>query len=336
MDLSLIKRTFLSAKIGETIASNYLSYHDPAVRAAGLQRKETWGNEFKDKTFFVIRRANNWGLGSIAVMYTKYFEYALRRGWIPVVDMENAHTIYLDDSRLNCGINVWEWFFEQPCGYSLSDIKNAKNIVVAPYHLASKVLSLIDFDAIMSKENLDYWRSVSTKYLRLSNDAKKYMKILEEKEQYKKSFRSNILGVYCRGTDYLDAKPKGHPIQPKPRDVVNKVKELIPVLDPSYIFLVTEDERILSLFLREFSEKILYIPGQRYSKSDDSNKWIWQQEKMKNRDGYLNGMEYLAAMYYLGKCDYIIGGITGGLAGSLLLNDNNFKYRYFWNLGRYR
>lgn len=335
MDLSLVKRVFLSTKVGETVASDCLSYHDPVVKLAGLQRKETWGNDFKDKTFFVISRPNNWGLGSIAVMYTKYFEYALRRGWIPVVDMENAHTIYLEDSKLGCGINAWEWFFEQPCSYGLSDIKNAKNIVVAPYHLVSKLNNLIDFGVITSKEDLDYWRSISTKYLRLSNSAKKYMSILEEKEQYKKIMDSNVLGVYCRGTDYLDAKPKGHPVQPYPRDVVNKAKELMREFNPNCIFLVTEDERILSLFLKEFPNKVLYIPGQRYGNSDSSDRWIWQQDKMKNRDGYLNGMEYLASMYYLSKCDYIIGGITGGLAGSLLLNNNNFKYRYFWNLGRY-
>lgn len=335
MNSSFIKRIILSSKIGETIASDCLSFHDPAVRSEGMQRRETWGNEFEDKTFFVVSRPNNWGLGSIAVMYTKYFEYALRRGWIPVVDMENAHTIYLENGKLGCGINAWEWFFEQPCGYSLSDIKNAKNIVVAPYHLVSKINSLIDFSTITSKEELDYWRSISTKYLRLSNDAKKYISILEGEEQYKKFLSSNVLGVYCRGTDYLDAKPKGHPVQPDPRDVVNKAKELMYKLNPGYIFLVTEDERILSLFLKEFPNKVIYIPGQRYGKFDSSKKWIWQQDKMKNRDGFLNGMEYLASMYYLSKCDYIIGGITGGLAGSLLLNNNNFKYRYFWNLGRY-
>jgi len=81
-----------------------------------IEKRESYGEEFPDKTFYVIRRLNNWGLMSILVMYTQYFQYAVKRNYIPVVDMCNVHNMYLNDEEIG-KINAWDYFFEQPGGY---------------------------------------------------------------------------------------------------------------------------------------------------------------------------------------------------------------------------
>ena len=335
MTSRVIKKILLFSNCSETLFSNLISYRDPFVRKAGIQRRESWGNDYPEKTFFVIRRPNNWGLGSILVKYVQYFEYAHRRGWTPVVDMESAHNIYLKDDKLSNGDNAWEWFFQQPANYSLSDIKNAKNIVIAPYHLVSKLDNLIDYKTMTSNVELGYWQSTARKYIHLSNHMKFYLENLRRTEPINLLNKERVLGVYCRGTDYLRSRPKGHPVQPNPQDVAIKAKEIMKAKGLSYIFLVTEDDDILNLFCKKFPGKVIYVPGKIYNLTNSNDDWIWQSEEMKSRDGLLNGLEYLSSIKLLAECDCIIGGVTGGSAASLLLSKEQFEYRFFWNLGRY-
>ena len=36
-----------------------------------------------------------------------------------------------------------------------------------------------------------------------------------------------VLGIRCRGTDYIKEKPKNHPVQPEISDVLREAKRII-------------------------------------------------------------------------------------------------------------
>lgn len=318
----------LHISIIETTASNLLSRLSTPTQ---IERHVSWGSDYPDKTFYVVRRPNYWGLMSIYVMYLRYFDYALRRGWIPVVDMQTTPNLYLDENELNQH-NAWEYFFEQPCGYCLDDISHAKNVVLSSRQLLLAEDYTIDWTSLENEHVLRKWRSLASRYLRYSQNAKQYIAEAENEVFPSNEHRNHFLGVYCRGTDYTALKPKGHAVQPSPEMAIEKVRAVADGRDYSHIYLVTEDEDVLKLFKRAFGEKLLTLDAQRYKASGD---YIWQKEEMLNRSRVQNGLEYLASMHLLTQCGGFIGGVTGGTAALMLMLQKPYDYQYLWNLGRY-
>lgn len=85
--------------------------------------------DFQDKIFYVIRvRHNEAGVMAYARWVTHKCAEADKRGMIPVVDMRDGTNLYIDKKDIG-KINVWEYYFKQPCGYTLDEIKNAAHIV---------------------------------------------------------------------------------------------------------------------------------------------------------------------------------------------------------------
>ena len=318
----------LHISIIETTASNLLSRFSTPVQ---IEERVSWGSDYPDKTFYVVRRPNYWGLMSIYVMYLRYFDYALRRGWIPVVDMQTTPNLYLDESESNQH-NAWEYFFEQPCGYCLDDISHAKNVVLSSRHLLLAEDYTIDWTCLEGEHALRKWRGLARHYLRYSQNAKRYIAEAENEVFPSNGQRDHILGVYCRGTDYTALKPKGHAVQPTPEMAIEKAQDVMKGHGYSYIYLVTEDEDVLKLFIQAFGERLLFLNAQRYKASDN---FIWQKDEMLNRSRVQNGLEYLASMFLLTKCDGFIGGVTGGTAALMLMLQKPYDYQYLWNLGRY-
>lgn len=276
-----------------------------------------------------------WGLMSILTVYIQHIWYARRRNWIPVIDMENAPNLYLEDEAVGKGINTWEWYFEQPMGYSMKDIAHARNIVFCNGNLytSSQNAYQIDYLTMVNNNKQEQWRKLARKYYRMKPDVME--EIAKKKEQMFSGGGQRTLGVYCRGTDYSDLKPSGHPMQPSKEQVMEKSEELMRKHDLSFCYLVTEDNRVLDYFKRHFGEKLLYIDAQRYGECQGEKDWIWKRQAGRENHKYLSGLEYLTGMYLLTYCDALCGGITGGTIGLSLLDDQNYEEMFFWDLGRY-
>ena len=95
------------------------------------ERKTSYGSDYPDQTFFVIRRAYcKVGLFSYVMTNMGLTDYALKKGYIPVIDMQNGRNTYLSEERVGKE-NAWEYFFKQPAGYTLQDIKKAQNVILS-------------------------------------------------------------------------------------------------------------------------------------------------------------------------------------------------------------
>lgn len=269
-----------------------------------------------------------WGLLSIILQYLRYIDYAVRRNWIPVVDMQTVSSIYRSDHGNE---NAWEHFFKQPGGYSLADVSHARNIVIPARHLVLKNDYFIDCAYITDEKKLSYWQNLAQSYLHFSPQAQAYVS-----EQYQKVFgqsdTNKILGVYCRGTDYINLRPKNHQIQPQPKDVIRKAQQVMTEREFESIYLVTEDAEIFTMFKDAFGDKLLVQDAQRYTHEGGL---IFTNTVLRSMDPVQSGLEYLANMKLLASLDNFMGGVTGGTAGMMLLRQGSFNYQYFWNLGRY-
>lgn len=289
------------------------------------ERKISLGNENENQVFYIVRRANaKVGLFSIVLTSLGYIKYALEQEYVPVVDMQNYNYALRGDIGTQ---NMWEYYFEQPCGFGLQEIGKSKNIIKGN----GIILDSIEYpDAQIAYDDtkIVYWRRFAKQYLRVRND------ILKEAEALKKQlFLDNrILGVLARGTDYVNAKPVNHPVQPTPEQLMQKIDEVMLQRKCSKIFLATEDQSVYEKFRNKYGDALITMDVQRYETKGKQN--INEIRKMQEKDDYSITKDYLIAMLLLAQCNCLVAGNTSGTIGTLLLSDG-YEYKYIFNLGFY-
>lgn len=301
--------------------------NEPYTRWKWRERRVTWGTENPDKTFFVVRRATSKvGLFSLVMTNMGLVRYALKQGYIPVIDMQSNQNTYLEDSQVG-HVNAWEFYFEQPCGYSLKDIQRSKNIILSDGMITDRNI-FPTYQIVKDENQLLDWKNFFQRYFCIKAD------ILREIEALKKDMflGKKTLGVLCRGTDYTEQHPKNHPIQPEVLELIKKVKETMEEWDCEYIYLATEDEGAYRQFKKEFGDNLRVTEAKRCEKVGDVN--INDISYKRDHDRYLKGKEYLINILLLSECDCLVAGNAGGTVAALLLNQK-YDYKFIFDLGIY-
>lgn len=301
--------------------------NEPYTRWKWRERKVSWGAENPDKIFFVVRRATSKvGLFSLVMTNMGLVRYALEQGYIPVIDMQSNQNTYLEDSQVG-KVNAWEFYFEQPCGYSLEDIQRSKNIILSDGIITDRNI-FPTYKTVKDENQLLDWKAFFKKYLRVKTD------ILEEMEDLKKKLFAGkkTLGVLCRGTDYTEQHPKNHPIQPEVTELISKVKRTMQEQNCECIYLATEDEAAYQQFEKSFGSMLRVTEAKRCKNVGNVN--INDISYERDHDRYLKGREYLMNILLLAECDCLVAGSAGGTNAALLLNQK-YDYKYVFDLGVY-
>lgn len=198
------------------------------------------GEKYADKKFLVICSGGvGGGLGYICNIIIKNVSFARQNGYIPIVDLKNFKSQYLEEQEYGI-VNAWEKFFAQPDQYTLEDIKEAKYI--------SRVFTDIKWEPIY-KEQLSSWfpemkDSLVEKY-------KKYLRKMQGKR---------VLGVLFRVTDYSQQKPFGHYVQPDLDTMVDMVlKKMKEWGDFDSIFYVPRFYRHVNVLMMNLAIKYFII-----------------------------------------------------------------------------
>jgi hypothetical protein len=288
----------------------------------------------KDKVFYIIGIDEGWcGLYAIVMHQLTQIAYAIDKGYIPVVDLQNFRNQYI--RKLMFGKeNAWEYYFEQPMGYSLKDIRFAKNKIyssVSPDPPDNR-FRISYANTIYNNNDLLFWKKIYNNYVKFNVKTLNYLET-----NIKNSFRGkeNIIGVLCRGTDFISLQPTGHPIQPKPMDVVDFTKIKLKEWNCEYVYLATEDVEIFNLFQSEFGDQLIVDLIDRWSTNDLKNGMSNSDLQRNDEQRRMSGLNYISQIYNLTNCDFLIAGSTRGSLASLLMN-NNFKEYYIYNLGLYK
>lgn len=291
------------------------------------ERHVSFGNMYPEKTFFVVRRAScKVGLFSYVMTNMGLVDYAVKQGYIPIIDMQNNANTYLEEEKIGKE-NAWEYYFEQPCGYSLSDIKKAKNVILSN-GLITDQNDYPDFRVVEDEKLLRYWHIIFKQYFKPNDEMKAAFT-----EKRKKLFGDDrILGILARGTDYVSMRPKGHPIQPTAEQIIKKAAEIMENYQCSKIYLATEDQDIYEKIVNAFHERILALETKRFTTSGKQN--INDMRNERENDRMLKGREYLLSMMLLSSCNCLLAGNVGGTHGALLMNDV-YEFKYIFDLGTY-
>ena len=291
--------------------------------------KKSLGEKNPDKTVYVIRRNNpRVGLFSYVSTVLGHIHYARKKGYVPVVDMMNYPNSYLAPEKVGKE-NSWEYYFKQPAGISLQDAYQSKNVVFAgndPWERPTSEPVMFRQKSFIRKQ----WRRYVQNNIHLSDTV-----ITRTEEARKRLFPegARILGIKCRGTDFLALHPKGHPVQPEIEDVIAKAWEVIRAYKIDKVFIATEDRSIEEVFEKEFGNML--IISEQTRREYDGIHFISQMRGTRENDQYLDGLEYLTTILLLAKCNCFLSGRNGGAMGVELFTDG-FEYEYIWDLGTYK
>lgn len=299
--------------------------NDAYTKFKWRERRVSYGTENPDKIFYVVRRAGSKvGLFSLVLTSLGYIKYAVDHGYIPVIDMSNEDNTYMQQDRKG---NVWEYYFEQPCGYTLDDIRHSRHVIIGNGIIDGRVPFPRE-DIAHNDEELKKWKAVADRYLIVRPEIRQ-----EADELWKRlSGRKGVLGVLLRGTDYVNSRPKDHPVQPTIEQAIDKMDEVLTSQEFQKIYLATEDAGIYQELCNRYGEKIVSMDVERYITDKTEN--INDISVKKSTNKYQMGKDYLINILVLSKCDYLLAGNAGGSQGALLFRDTK-SAKYIFDLGRY-
>ena len=153
--------------------------------------------------------------------------------------------------------------------------------------------------------------------------------------EFKKKFNNKrVLGVLFRGTDYANLKPYAHNIQPDLDSMVEMVKQkMLEWENFDLIYLCTEVQEACERFEDEFGkEKICYYPQLRYK--SHTKKYLAEVNN-DAKERVSQGKDYLVALNCLASCHSLIAGQCSGTEVALMINNNQYKNKYLFKLGKY-
>ena len=286
------------------------------------------GPEESDKHFYVIRRhADQAGLFSFVATNLGFVRLAVSQGYIPVIDMQNSPNPMLAPDEVGY-INAWDRYFLPPCGYRLSDICRAHNVTLGSIHPPENEY-YPDYRMLQNPKELVMWRQTANQYLHLRPEIEHAINAYCTDVLHLQKER--VLGVLCRGTDYVIQKPYNHPIQPRVDVVIDRCREVLARQNCSRIYLCTEDEELWNAMDAAFPEFIYGYQNRRFSLKNNEN---INEIGNKSMDPYTRNLDYLSAIGILSRCQCLVAGAAGGTYGALLLT-KGYDYEYVFQLGRY-
>lgn len=224
-------------------------------------------------------------------------------------------------------INLWDCFFEQPFPADKADALHTS----CPYRSAP-----LFFPTNPNKKDVEAFGRLYQAFFVPTKPVQEYFD-----KEYKSLIRGKrVLGVLCRGTDYISTKPKGHPVQPQIEDVITLVRRMINELKVDYLYLATEEERIKEVFDEFFPGRIIVNKRNYYDSyynlySEDTKTKISAVHFDRERDSFHKSLEYFSSLNLLSRCCGLIAGNCGGSRAALYLNGGKFEYYHLFDLGVY-
>lgn len=231
------------------------------------------------------------------------------------------------------GTDIWNDFFV-PWGGKCYNVS-------AHYKSIQKNIGGPGYDIIYDKEAVTRWNIIYRMIMKFNKRTQetfdreiKRINLICKKDVFRDK---KVIGVCCRGTDFTTLQPKGHPKQPNVEEIIQKAKELMEWGEWEYIYLATEEKRIVEKFVRIFGEKLLVSEREYYDKfyEDKLITHVTQVTFDREDDLYLRGMEYFTNVFVLSICDALVGGNCGATRCACIMNGGKYSYEYIFDKGCY-
>jgi len=226
------------------------------------------------------------------------------------IDMQNHFSMMMDPNNIGL-YNVWDYYFRPVSNLTLEKIYNEEGVIITKRNkiLLDKVQT--DINPILSDNICD--------------------KIEVEYENIK---HKKVLGVICRGTDYVSMQPHNHAVPLDEYELIEIIEERIKNLNFTGIYLSTEDEGAYKTLKNHFGSTIYAIDQKRFGKELTFNKTIIDKNVTDQFGKLIQGERYLIATFLLLRCDATL--LSPSSAATLILKQgtkvNEIHKKGVWGL----
>ncbi len=296
------------------------------------------------------------GMMSIVCGVIGYLDYCEKKGLKLLVDMKSAKNSYLAEDEVGVK-NAWELYFRQP----MAAVQDLDTVLSRPHWtVPDRTVHGFSYDRFINtkipvrllKKRFDFplqadWLYRKKKFRKDCALVRKYISLQPEvsayvEQEYADILRDkgHVLGVICRGSDYVASKPYNHHIQPSVAEVIQAAEDYLRSHKSCrYIYLATEMESAVNLFRRHFAPlgvEILVNRRTYFDAFDFSCRFISDYRIDRENDEFLRGLEYLSSVILVSRCQALIAGLCGGSQMALLFNQNSYGYVKLFDLGVYQ
>ena len=287
----------------------------------------SFGKENPNRTFYLIRcPQSEMGLFAVINFVIFHLGQAVTYGAEPVVDWQHYPNKYFSDDKKVGKENAWEYFFEQTTNISLEEVYRSKHVIM------SNGEGLPNLSEIRDDEKLWETHQLVKKYIRLNENTK----IIFERECERIGIgRERVLGVKCRGTDFVASRPRGHSIVPDADMTIRVIEEKNKEWGGySKIYLSTEDANILDEMKKHFGENLFYTEAENFTDIKEG-KWLGDLYDEASGEKKREDMcMYIVATYLLASCDALIAPSVGGTLGAMRIK-GKYENKFIFSLGSY-
>jgi len=268
---------------------------------------KSFGNKNPDKVFYVIW-ADLMGSG-----FFSYFSHVLCHlklaelsGMIPVIDFKNFKTLYNEAAPVHDTENSWEYYFKPVSQFNLDEVYESKNVFFCNgKYPASMSYSITQVNGL---------NEIYNKHIFVRNYIEDILK------EYSEKFNSKILGIHFRGQEMQFAP--GHSFPPTEQQMIKYTDEIIEKYNIENLFLVTEEQAYLDLFIKRYGARVLYTDSYRTYGINAYN------FNPRDKHRYLLGLNVLVDAYLLSMCAGILCGDSNVSEFARFVNNRKFEFVY--------
>ncbi len=293
-----------------------------------LTEKVSYGEENPDRTFVLIKsHLGHEGIAGVLRYVLNKLEVirATGRDLEPVVDLGIFGEV--NQFCRGTGQDVWNMFFEPVSRYTVRDVYNSKNVLLAFDGMKTKNPYLYEQDILSDYPGL------IQKYLRFKKETLQYCE-----DQMKKIIPGDVkryIGVIGRGTDYnmqLSGALSNYLMRPLTgADILEKTQKLFDSGEYDGVFLATEDAQVFDIFMKsELKDRIYFVEQERisYNPEDTSHRFLADYYKEETqRDGYAENLRYISIIYILSRaCALLSTTLCGAAKIAYGLSEDGFEH----------
>lgn len=295
---------------------------------AKIEKLNSLANSNEKKVFYIIRRDNaSVGLLTYVSIFLGHIAYAVSKGYVPIIDMQNFGSIYQNKEDFKKK-NVWEFYFKQPYNFDLSHITKHEKCIYSPLYIQPMSPFI---NSVLSDEESRFWKILSQNYIKLNDEVNDYFE-----HEYDELIKGkNVLGLLYRGTDYKSLRPLNHPIQPSIDQFIQQIeKSICEWGDFDFYYIATEEKGAFEFLDKRFPGKII-VNKRVYYDGFKNIKFLAEAKFDRQNDNYLKGLEYLSSICLLAKCDSIVAGLCAGTYAANFIKEGEYTNKFYFNLGVY-
>ena len=288
-------------------------------------------------TYYIIRyMSEKLELSDIYRFTLGHVRYALSKGWLPVVDMQNYPNLYLSPEKLGKE-NSWEYYFEQPLRIDLAQAYNGENVVLSDGNKAEVYpdysLNLLD----KKDDSLAEWRMlVKWDFIKIKSELMEEIKTIHD-ELFLPQDR--VLGVLLREKDSSAEKIAVQPLSPSLEFSAYAAATKFAEWKCNKIFLMTKEPAVIEVFKNKFDDKCVLLDqlDVEYYNSDtdeDTGIFIEPENSEPEDEFFMRGKTYLTQIILLSLCNSLVAERCSDTTNAMLMTAK-FANTYFFNLGNY-